>query len=579
MTVCVLGLGISPGIALGPALPLEQRRLDVMQRTLAEDAIDAEIARYRAAVLHARTQLRQIREQVARRAPSEIAEFVDTHALMLDDSSLTDAPVEIIRDKHCNAEWALQQHRDSLAVAFDAMSDPYLRSRIIDVDQVVDRVLAGLRTQQPESGGDVDYAGAIIVADDIPPAEVALMHQGGVAGLVTEHGGPLSHTAILARSLRIPAVVGVRRAREIFRRDEPLVIDGVRGLVMADVHARVRRHYETRQQDERQRLRNLGRLKHQPAVTRDGVDVNLRANVELPQDLEVAAEAAADGVGLYRTEFLFMNREALPDEEEQFEAYRHVVQALAGAPVTIRTLDLGADKQVDGGRLETGPVASNPALGLRAIRLCLHDQSLFRPQLRAILRAARYGEVRMLIPMLSNVGELFQVKNLVRAVAEDLAREGIDHNPKIPIGGMIEVPAAAISARLFAKYLDFLSIGTNDLIQYTLAVDRVVDEVNYLYDPLHPSILRLLQITLDAGRKAGTPVAMCGEMAGDPRFTRLLLGMGLTDFSMHPATLLEVKSVVKETDVSAARDLTKRILRASNPARIAELLRTLNQAA
>ena len=363
MTLCVSGLGIATGVALGDARVLEQRRLEVMERSLGSDEIDGEIARYRAAVLHARTQLRQIREQVVHRAPAEIAEFVDTHALMLDDTSLTEAPVDIIRSRCCNAEWALQLHRDALASAFQAMNDPYLRSRVEDVDQVVDRILVGLRTQQPETGGDVDYAGTILVADDLPPAEVALMHQSGVAGLVTEHGGPLSHTAILARSLRLPAVVGVHHARTIFSSGEELIIDGDRGLVMADAHARVRKHYQARQRADQRRLRNLTRLRNKPAVTRDGTPIKLRANVELPQDLDRLAEAGADGIGLYRTEFLFMNRTDAPSEDEQYEAYRHVISALEGASVTIRTLDLGADKQVDGGREDSGPRGKQPRLG------------------------------------------------------------------------------------------------------------------------------------------------------------------------------------------------------------------------
>jgi phosphotransferase system enzyme I (PtsI) len=371
----------------------------------------------------------------------------------------------------------------------------------------------------------------------------------------------MSHTAILARSLNVPAVMGVRSITRILRPGETVVVDGEAGTVLADVDEKILRHYWRRLRDREKRRSRLRRLIHEPSVSTDGVDVALMANLELPEDAEMARANGAVGVGLYRTEFLYMNRESLPDEAEHLAAYLEAMSGLGGIPITIRTLDLGADKQVDGSA--SCPPVCNPALGLRAIRLCLKEPGLFRPQLRAILRASAQGPVRVMIPMLSGLKELHSVLTIIEQVRHELTRDGLAFDPKMPVGGMIEVPAAALSATAFARRLDFLSIGTNDLIQYTLAIDRVDDTVNYLYDPLHPAILRLIRMVIEAGRAAGKTVAMCGEMAGDPRFTRLLLGIGLRELSMQPGSLLEIKEIVRGADVGelerATADLFTRL--------------------
>ncbi|ROR29751.1 phosphoenolpyruvate--protein phosphotransferase [Inmirania thermothiophila] len=578
MVVELGGIGVARGIAIGPAHVVEAAVLEAVEYCLPRYRLEAEVARYRRAVEAARAELRAVREQIPPTAAADIRSFIDTHLLMLDDATLTTTPERLIRERRVNAEWALKMQRDALVQVFEEMDDPYLRTRRDDVDHVVGRIQRLLA----EGGGPggrrrpQGLDGRVVVAEDLTPADLVLMHQQGIAALVTERGGPLSHTAILARSLRIPAVAGVRGARRLLREGETLVVDGAAGCVLATEDAAVLRHYRRRQREVRRREGRLRRLRRRPATTRDGERVALMANIELPEDVAAARDVGAEGVGLYRTEFLFMNRRDLPDEEEHYETYRQVLRELRGLPLTIRTLDLGADKQVDGRGAGDGAAPPNPALGLRAVRLCLREPGLFLPQVRAILRVAAEGPVRMMIPMLSSPRELAQVLALVDEARAALAAEGAAFDPHLPVGGMIEVPAAAVAAGFFARRLDFLSIGTNDLIQYTLAIDRVDDAVSHLYDPLHPAVLRLVHQTIAAGRRAGVPVALCGEMAGEPRYTRLLLGLGLRELSMHPTTLLEIKEVVAATEAAAAARIARRILRLADPDEIAALLGELN---
>ena len=577
MTFTIHGISASKGVAIGRVHAVRRGRSEVVERRLDPAQIEAEVERFGRAVDAARLELRAVKARIPEGTPKEIAAFIDTHLLMLDDEAISRAPIAYIRDMRCNAEWALKLECDALVAVFDAMDDPYLRTRKDDVEHVVNRVQIHLRgghhaTPPPDEAA----VGRIIYADDLTPADTVLMQHQGVAGFMTEFGGPNSHTAILARSLNIPAVVGLHRSAALLRDGDEVVLDGRQGIVIVSPAELVKRFYERRRR-EIERIRSARRkLRATPTVTADGEPVGLQANVELPGESAGAVRDGAAGVGLYRTEFLFMNRRDPPDEQEQFEAYAELVAALKGAPVTIRTLDLGADKQVDGTRPDA-PVTSNPALGLRAVRLCLKEQSLFRPQIRAILRASASGPVRMMIPMLANTTELDQVLRIVRDCKRELDARGESYDASMPVGAMIEVPAAAICADIFARRLDFLSIGTNDLIQYTIAIDRVDDEVSYLYDPLHPAVLRLVAITIAAGRKAGIPVAMCGEMAGDARYTKLLLGMGLREFSVHPNALLEVKQIIGETRISPARRLSRRILRSSRATTRDALVEELNR--
>ena len=553
------GTGVSDGVAIGKAFVLQRELPEIPEYAIPREYIEEEVARFQRAVEASRRQLMAIREHIPANAPPEATSFLDAHMLMLDDKMISMAPIEAIRSRQYNAEWALKTQSEILSAIFEQMDDHYLRNKKTDVNQVVNRIQRNLLQQNYDEHEKI-AEGEIVVADDLTPADTVMLKHNRVRAFVTSLGGPISHTAILARSLGIPAIVAAHSATRYVSPGEQLIVDGKRGMLIIAPDRAIMDEYRRRQKDIARKRRELNRLKTSRAITRDRRRIALLANIELPADVRAAVQAGAEGIGLYRTEFLFMNRPAPPNEEEQFRAYTKVIKSLPGKPVTIRTVDLGADKQVDGGRAGA-TITVNPALGLRAVRLCLHDTSLFRPQLRAILRASAFGKVRMMIPMLSGQEELFQVLDLIEETKSDLKRERIKFNPKIPVGGMIEVPAAAISADLFAPHLDFFSIGTNDLIQYTLAIDRVDDAVNYLYDPLHPSVLRLISITIKAGKQARIPVAMCGEMAGDPRYTRLLLGLGLTEFSMHPATLLEVKKIVREADVGQftrfARDLLK----------------------
>lgn len=571
------GTGVSSGIAIGKAYVLDRERPQVPEYVLPQHLLDDEITRFREAVKTAHQQLTLIRDHIPASAPAEIASIMDTHLLILQDKMIGEAPVELIRRHQYNAEWALRTQGDALVAVFEQMEDPYLRNRKSDVSQVVDRVLRILLAAE-EAHEKISGAleGQIVIANDLSPADTVLLKHSRVAAFVTNLGGPISHTAILARNLEIPALVAVHSATRYVRDGEELIVDGKLGVVIVAPEKHVVAEYRQRQKNIIVLRRELAALTESRCLTRDGVEIQLLANIELPDDTKGVNKVSASGIGLYRTEFLFMNRADLPNEEEQFRAYLKVVKALAGRPVTIRTLDLGADKRTDGNAMPY-TVSVNPALGLRAVRLCLHDTSLFRPQLRAILRASAHGDVRMMIPMLSSLDETLRVLDLVKEVQADLTRGGQKFNSEMPIGGMIEVPAAAISADLFAPHLDFFSIGTNDLIQYTLAIDRVDDAVSYLYDPLHPSVLRLIATTIRAGKNAGIPVAMCGEMAGDTRYTRLLLGLGLNEFSMHPSGLLQVKKIVLESECSKLRQHAEEVLAARDTRALHNLVERMNQ--
>jgi len=550
MTVAIKGISVSRGIAMGRAHRLERGQPEVAETCIPRAQVEDEITRLRRAVDIAKNQLKQIQKKIPGTTPIEIAAFIDTHLLMLSDSALSEAPEQIIRSQYCSAEWALKLQLDSLVGVFDEMDDAYLKTRRDDVIHVVNRIfriLADMDEDLPLHENAQVLRNKIVIADDLTPADIVLLQHQGMIAFVTESGGPLSHTAILARSLNLPAIVGIHQAKRYIHNDEDIIIDGDQGVVLTRASELIKQHYSDKQQADRQYYFSLINLGDQPAITQDGIAIQLHANAELPEDIQALHDINVDGIGLFRSEYLFMNRNDLPDEEEQYNAYREIVTSMMGKPVTIRTLDLGADKHLKNIQYQECP--TNPALGLRAIRLCLNDPSLFRPQLRAILRASATGNIRMMIPMLTNTQEIFQVLSILEDIKKELDSEGLEFDENMQVGGMIEVPAAAISAHLFAKHLDFLSIGTNDLIQYTLAIDRIDEEVNYLYKPSHPSVLKLIHIVIQAGEKAGIPVAMCGEMASDPDYTRLLMGLGLREFSMQPNAILEVKNIINHSNI------------------------------
>lgn len=553
MTLACTGIGIGSGIAIGDAYLLRQGRVQLAPEQRHVEDVATEVARYRAAVITAAEQLQAARGEIGDNLPEDIAEFIDTHLLMLEDKVITEGPVKLIRQQGIRAELALQARRDDLVAVFDRMEDPYLRTRKDDLDHVVQRIQRVLAGELP--GHVPNLEGRVVLADDITPADAVLLKQRGVAGFVTEYGSPMSHTAILARSLNIPAIVGAHGAVAGLRHGERLILDAGHGVVLADCDTHTLAHFRQRLDNQLDRRAALQCLLDEPAQSRDSEAFVLLANIELPGDVAEARANGAQGVGLFRTEFLYMNRSQPPSEEEQFIAYRDALLGMEGLPVTIRTLDLGADKAVTG-----ASQSGNPALGLRGIRLCLQEPTLFRPQLRAILRAACYGPLRMMVPMVTSVWEAVHVRALIEDVSRELSAEGVEHDAQLPVGAMIEVPAAALAAPAFARELDFLSIGTNDLIQYTLAIDRVDDAVAYLYDPLHPAVLQLLQRVIDAGREAGIPVSMCGEMAGDIEHVALLAGMGLRHFSMQPGALLAVKERIRAIDTSDSSQLVEHLL-------------------
>jgi phosphotransferase system enzyme I (PtsI) len=566
------GAGVSGGIAIGHAHLVSTARLEVAHYEIDAAQIDEETARFDRAIAQVEAELAALVAHLPAGAPLEMKAILSLHVMLLKDSALSVAPRELIRNRRCNAEWALTQQLDYLVSQFEEMEDPYLRERKQDVVQVVERVLAamlGTGHAPPEPAHEEDV---IVVAHDLSPADMILFKQHRFAGFVTDLGGVTSHTAILARSLALPAIVGLHHARGMIREGETLIVDGREGVLIVDPGERVLAEYRERARKLEGEREKLKRLRSSRSATLDGVTVELQANIELPQDVEEAAEAGAMGIGLFRSEFLFLNRDDLPSEDEQFEAYRKVADAMHGRPVTIRTLDLGADKSINGAE-RSGP---NPALGLRAIRFCLAEPQMFLTQLRAILRASRHGKIRLLIPMLAHAHEIEQTLAAVRQAREMLDDQKIKYDRHIQVGGMIEIPAAALSLPYFLKKLDFLSIGTNDLIQYTLAIDRTDDTVAHLYDPLHPAVLQLIAQTIRGAKKAKTPVAVCGEMAGDAAMTRLLLGFGLREFSMHPAQLLAIKHEVLRTRIKDAERGAARITREHDPAKARALLAKLN---
>jgi phosphoenolpyruvate-protein phosphotransferase (PTS system enzyme I) len=569
------GLAVSQGIAIGRAHLISHATLEVAHYAIKDKDVPREIARFEEALATVRTELGVLNtEASAPGTPSELSALVGVHALFLDDPLLANVPKDLIRERRCNAEWALVQQMELLVAQFEEIDDSYLRERKHDIVQVVERVLRALLGKPrrlTKKGIDSEI---VIVAHDLSPADTIQFKNLKIAGFVTDLGGSTSHTAIVARSLAIPAVVGLHHARPLVREDDLIIVDGTRGVLIVDPDARVLEEYRLRKRELELERSKLKRLKTARAATLDDVDVSLQANIELPQDIEQVREAGADGIGLFRTEFLFMNRDTLPSEDEQFETYRLVAKALAGKPVTIRTLDIGADKTARalvGSERQT----PNPALGLRAIRYCLADPQLFLAQLRAILRASNFGKVQILVPMLAHVTEITQTLAMVEQAKQQLRERRCKFDEAIAIGGMIEIPAAALALGPFVKRLQFLSIGTNDLIQYLLAIDRTDEAVAHLYDPLHPAVLRLLAQVIQTARKAEMPVAICGELAGDPRMTHLLLGMGLRQFSMHPTQLLEVKQQIVMADTEQLAAKVAKILRCDEPERIRELVERL----
>jgi len=577
MSIQVFGLPVSRGVAIGRAVLVASSRVDVAHYFIDASRVEAEIARLRTARDAVAGELSLLKRDLPPEAPAELSALLDVHLMLLHDEALTGATKQWIQERHYNAEWALSAQLEVLARQFDEMEDEYLRERKADLEQVVERILRALASGPAAALAPVGVSTRdlgsedplVLVANDIAPADM-LQFKGSVfTGFVTDVGGRTSHTAIVARSMDIPAVVGAREASRIIRQDDWVVIDGDNGIVVVNPSPIVLEEYRFRQRQSELERERLSRLRHTPAVTLDGERIELLANIELPRDATAALEAGAVGVGLFRSEFLFMNREGeLPGEEEQYEAYRAAVEAMHGLPVTIRTVDIGADKPLE--RMSANELrhehALNPALGLRAIRWSLSEPGMFRQQLRAILRASAHGKVRILIPMVAHLSEVRHTLDALARAKHQLVESGRPFT-EVEIGAMIEVPAAALVLPVFLQHFDFVSIGTNDLIQYTLAIDRADEAVAHLYDPWHPAVLRLIADTIAQARAAGKHVSVCGEMAGDPNFTDLLLGMGLRSFSMHPSQIATIKQRVLRAEAKRWAVRVDAVLRSDDPER------------
>jgi phosphoenolpyruvate-protein phosphotransferase (PTS system enzyme I) len=568
------GVAAAPGIAIARAQLVSNATLEVAHYDIAEDQVAAEHARFDNAILAVRNEFESLHERMkGDNAPADFAAFLDVHWMILTDAQLSKEPKRMIAEQRCNAEWAVTQQMNTLVEQFAQFEDVYLRERAHDVVQVVERIVKALMGKPSALPLINPEHATALVAHDLSPADVIHFKETSFAAFVTDAGGATSHTAIVARSLGIPAVVALHNARSLLREAELLIVDGDSGLVIVNPDAHVLAEYELKQETQKLDRQKLRRLVSTRAVTIDGAAVDLNANIELPHDLAGCMENGADGIGLFRSEFLFLHRDDLPTEDEQFEAYKTVAQGMKGRPVTIRTFDLGADKRMVGlGDRES----ENPALGLRAIRLCLAEPKLFMTQLRAILRASAFGKVRILIPMIANAHEVKQALAFIERAKIELSTKNIAFDQSVPVGGMIEIPASVISLAYFAEQLDFLSIGTNDLIQYTLAIDRTDDAVAHMYDPLHPAVLKLVAMAIKSAQKAETPIAVCGEMAGELRLTRLLLGFGLRNFSMHPKQLLTIKQRILTSSLADCEAAANRILKTDDPEKIAATLARLN---
>ena len=572
----LFGSGIGRGIAIGNAYVLKNSDIEIPHLNIEQSAIPAEIKRFKSAVLETENRYKALLKNLPKNAPKESAAFINAHMMMLRDPLLADASAKIIKSQKINAEQALEIQSKKLIAVFDKMEDPYLRNKRSDVEHITNsllRCLLGIVSHNLDEASNEELSGKIIISKDLTPAETMFIKEHKVAGFMTDLGSPISHTAIIARSLKMPAVVGLHASIKYISDDDLLIVDGLRGTILINPTDAVLKEYKVRLREIREREKHLKTLTKKVSRTLDGRRIQLSANIESIKELKEVKLVNAAGVGLYRTEYLFMNRNQAPTEKEQFLAYKRIVTSVA-KPVIIRTLDIGGDKQLDFNYPQK--TSSESPLGLRAVRLCLNHVEIFKPQLRAILRASAFGKIAIMIPMVSNYDEINQVLNIIKQTKLELRKEGIEFDSRIKVGGMIEVPASAIMADIFAKKLDFLSIGTNDLIQYTLAIDRVDDAVNYLYDPIHPAVLQLIKQVLRAGKKAEIPVSLCGEMAGNANYTRLLLGLGLKNFSMDTSNLLEVKEKVLTSDSKKFKYLISKIMNSDNANQARDYLEQLN---
>ena len=570
-TFNVHGISVSSGIAIGKANLVTNALMEVQRYKIKKDTIKDEIERLSQAINTVKSDLVNIKKELQKKSSNNFESFIDIHLMMLEDNNFSLNPQQIIEKEQCNAEWAIKSQLDNLLSKFDDIDDAYIKERKLDAAQVAERIIKALLGHQKQISKTQNPSN-ILIAHDISPADALQFKKNSYAAFITEHGGTNSHTAILARGLNIPSIVAVKNARKIINNNDTIIVDGDNGIAIINPNKHILKEYEYKKNQWVIEKKKLKKIKNIPSKTLDKKEISLMANIEDLSDVKSVLDCKASGIGLFRTEFLFMNRKELPGEQEQYETYKSIAKSMKGRTVVIRTLDSGADKTTAADKTQ----ATNPALGLRAIRLCLSQPHLFITQLRAILKASAFGKIRILIPMLSSLEELKQVKLLIKRAKESLVVENIKFDNEILIGGMIEIPAVAINAEAFAAELDFLSIGTNDLIQYTLAIDRTDDSVSHLYNSIHPAILKLISNTIDAAKKFNKDVSVCGEMAGDPKLTKLFIGMGLTNFSMHPSSILTVKKQILESDATKLRSISNKVLKQNDSEKIETLLNKIN---
>ena len=575
MSIVLHGIAIGGGIAIGRAHLLQQGMDDVPHYTIAADEVRAETERLVTAIKQTRRQLEQLRSTTPENAPTELGAFISLHLMLLTDVTLSREPLDLIEAHEVNAEWALKLQVDRLSEQFDAIEDTYLRERKQDMLQVVERIFKNLRGHDVELGLVNDlFDDTILIAHDLSPADTVYFKDNRIAAFVTDIGGATSHTAILGRSMDIPSVIALHQARRLISEDEWVIVDGIDGVLIIEPDEILLAEYRKRAREYRNQKRQLGKLKNTAATTLDELNIELLANIESVDDLPQVHKMAADGIGLFRSEFLFLNRDSLPDEEEQYRVYSSIVKKMKGKPVTVRTVDLGVDKNP---RWFSHGDALNPALGMTGIRLCLAEPAMFQTQMRALLRAGVHGTIRIMWPMIGSLNELRQALLHLETAKNQLRERGVDFAEHTAVGSMIEIPSAALTVAAMLKLVDFISIGTNDLIQYTLAVDRGDDSVSYLYQPTHPAVLKLISHVIRTAHRMNKPVSICGEMAGDPKLTRLLLGMGLRRFSMNPANILAVKNMILHSHTEQLELPVQKMLRQEDPHKVETLLHKLNQ--
>ena len=575
--IIIQGLTVSKGIILGQCKLLQHGQSDYRKEKINSNQVPRELKRLDSTKRKSLVELKKIKNKLKPNVRKNIGMFLDTHIMLINDKNFTRNVKKNIKDKLLCADWAIYEEYLSIKSSFDGMRDLYIKQRIEDINHIVKLLLKNLKKNQKSVGtGLSSLGGFIVVTDDLSPADVLVAHQTKCVALISEFGGRSSHSSILSRGLEIPSIVGVKNALTTLKNDDEVILDGNHGIIIINPDQEAKRYYRRLQRDDITKKKKLSLIMNKDCFSSDNQRIEIMANLELPQEMKILTKKKFDGIGLFRTEYLYTDRTDFPTEAEQVAGYKKIVQKMRDKPVVFRTLDIGADKEIPE-NIKSGSIARNPALGLRGIRYSLNNQKIFLNQVKAILRAGYYGNVKIMLPMITTLSEIIHAKNLIELAKEHLRKRKLKFSNSVDVGIMVEVPSCAVLSSKFAEHVDFLSIGTNDLVQYTLAIDRVDDEVNYLYDPYNNAVLNLIKNVIESGIKQKIQVSLCGEMAGDIQFTRLLLGMGLKSFSMHPSAIPEVKEIILKTDIRSLEKLSSRIINCVDSKEKHELIKKLNQ--